>query len=150
MATSKQTLGRRHNAQYDKYFVHLFSPSPPSRAKIEYWTPPNEAEERHAKKQRKQVHKLQLAAVAKAEIANHEAAGRILVYTDGSAEWVAGVGWIGGWGCYGPQGWESAAHLPPHTRQTVNRAELRAGLEMHCGRQSVQVPPPPLVIATPL
>ena len=123
---------------------YLRTPPPPTSPlmeKIEYAAPAEEAEERQAKRHRKQVHKLQLAVAAKSEIATHEAAGRILVFTDGSAEWVKGVGWIGGWGCHSPQGWESASHLPPHTRQTVNRAELRAVLEvvMHFGQQAVQV-----------
>ena len=33
---------------------------------------------------------------------------------------------MGGWGCHSPIGWERSSYLPPHERQTVNRAELQA------------------------
>ena len=53
-----------------------------------------------------------------------------LVYTDGSAEYVASLGWVGGWGCHSVDGWECASHLPPHTPQTINSAELQAFLKL--------------------
>ena len=58
----------------------------------------DEIDERQAEKQRKQSRKLELAELAKAEIAKWEAEGSVLVFTDGSAEWVQGVGWVGRWG----------------------------------------------------
>ena len=47
------------------------------------------------------------------------------------------AGWVGGWGCYSAQGRERASYLPPHLRQTVNRAELQAVIEVlkqYCAR----------------
>ena len=57
-----------------------------------------------------------------------ESEGYILVDTDGSSEYLPTVGWIWGWGCHSSDGWELASHLP-HTRQTINQAELQAVIE---------------------
>ena len=53
--------------------------------------------------------------------------GFIIVYTDGSVEWVPTVGWIGGYRCFEPsERWEYCSFLPLRLRQSVNRAELQA------------------------
>ena len=52
------------------------------------------------------------------------------MHTDGSAESVATVGWVGGWGYCSFDGWELAAYLPPQSRQTINGAELQAVIEV--------------------
>ena len=52
------------------------------------------------------------------------------MYT-GSAEWVPTVGWVGGYRCREPQeAWSHASYLPPHLRQSVNRAELQAVIDV--------------------
>ena len=74
--------------------------------------------------------KQELAAEALRVIQQKEDDGHLLAYTNGSVEYVSTHGWIGGWGCYAADGWEKASHLPPHTRQTINRAELQAVIEV--------------------
>ena len=46
-----------------------------------------------------------------------------------------------GMGCHSAQGWERASYLPPHERQTVNRAELQAAIEVlkYYGMQSIRL-----------
>ena len=88
--------------------------------------------ERAAKRQRKVECKFELARLAKEQIQQWVADGFSVVYTDGSAKWEPAVGWIGGYGCHEPGGWEFAAHLPPRARQKVKRAELHAVIEAVC------------------
>ena len=66
------------------------------------------------------------------------------MYTYGSAELVTTVGWVGGWGCCFADGWERADYPPPPpSRQTINRAELQAVIEVishyHDGRLKIAV-----------
>ena len=49
--------------------------------------------------------------------------------THGSAKWEPMLGWIGGYGCQEPAGWESSSYLPPQSRQPINRAELQAVID---------------------
>ena len=75
--------------------------------------------------------KHELAVLAREEIAQLKQQGYVLVYTDGSAEWVQHVGWVGGYGCFEPtEKWEHCSYLPPHLRQSINRAELQAVIDV--------------------
>ena len=98
--------------------------------KIVYVPSVEAQEERAAKRQRKAERKFEVARLAKEQIQHWVADGFSVVYTDGSAKWEPLVGWIGGYGCHEPGGREFAAHLPPQARQTVNRAELHAVIEV--------------------
>ena len=75
-------------------------------------------------KRQKVAQKQELASGGLAAIQRREAEGYLLVYTNGSAEFVSTVGWTGGWSCCSADGWEKASYLTPHMRQTINRAEL--------------------------
>ena len=86
-------------------------------------------EVRAQKKQKKMSCKHELAIEVKELICGREGEGYTMVYTDGSAEQVSGVGWIGGWGCHSVDGWEKSSYLPPHLNQTINRTELQAVIE---------------------
>ena len=80
------------------------------------------AQKRHRKDERKQ----ELTIVAMQQIQEAQHRGLVVLYTDGSAELVGGVGWVAGYGCHEPGMWEEANHLPVGRKQTVNRAELMA------------------------
>ena len=56
-----------------------------------------------------------------------------LSYTDGSAEYLATVGWVEGWGCYSAKGWERAAYLPSPTpdKQSIGERAPRADALQH-------------------
>ena len=72
--------------------------------RIEYQASTDEQEERAAKQQKRHTRKKELALKTVTEISNYESEGYTMVYTDGSAKWVQGVGWVGGWGCHSPTG----------------------------------------------
>ena len=64
--------------------------------------------------------------IALQQIQKAQTRGLHLIYTDGSADFVEGVGWIAGFGCHEPGFWEEAHHLPLNKKQSINRAELMA------------------------
>ena len=88
------------------------------------------AEEKRERRKQKVARKQESASVAMQVIQHKEIEGYVLVYIDGSSEYVATVRWLGGWGCHSMDGWEWASHLPLHTQQTINRAELQAVIEV--------------------
>ena len=96
---------------------------------ISYQVDNTEDEERASKRQKKMSCKQELAIAAKSLIQQHESERYTVVYTDGSAEYVQSVGWIAGWGCHSTDGYQSVEYLPPHTRQSINRAELQAVIQ---------------------
>ena len=75
---------------------------------------------------RKDESKQELAIVAMHQIQEAQRRGVTILYTDGSAELVGGVGWVAGYGCHEPGMWEKANRLPVGRKQTINRAELMA------------------------
>ena len=79
-----------------------------------------------AKRRKTDERKQELAAVALRQIQEALHKGMSVLYTDGSAELVGGVGWVAGYGCHEPGMWEEANHLPVGRKQTINRAELMA------------------------
>ena len=81
---------------------------------------------RAAKRHRKDGRKQELAIVAMQQIQEAQHRGLVVLYTDGSAELVGGVGLVAGYGCHEPGMWEEANHLPVGRKQTINRAELMA------------------------
>ena len=81
---------------------------------------------KNLKRRRKDERKQELAAIATEQIKQALQRGLTVVYTDGSAEVVGGIGWAAGYGCHEPGMWEEADHLPPHKKQSINRAELMA------------------------
>ena len=81
---------------------------------------------RESKRQRKDNSKQELAMIALQQIQQAQARGLSVIYTDGSTEFVEGVGWIVGFGCHETGWWEEAHHLPVNKKQSINRAELMA------------------------
>ena len=94
--------------------------------KIVYTPSPEEDEARAAKRQKKVDKKAVLARPVQEKIQQLIHNGYTIVYTDGSAKWEPGVGWIAGYGCHEPGGWETSSYLPPQSRQSVNTTELQA------------------------
>ena len=80
--------------------------------------------QRASKRQCKDDKKQELAVIALQQIKNAQKRGLQLIYTDGLAEFVEGVGWIAGFGCHEPGLWEEPP--PPNKKQSINRAELIA------------------------
>ena len=88
------------------------------------------SEERtHTKRRRKDDRKQELASIALEHIGQAQSRGFAVIYTDGSAELVGGVGWVAGYGCHEPGLWEEAYHLHPHKKQSINRAKSTAVIE---------------------
>ena len=86
-------------------------------------------ERRHSKRRRKDDHKQELAAIALEQIKQAQSRGLSVIYADGLAGLVGGVGWVAGYGCHEPGLWKEANHLPTHKKQSINRAELMAVIE---------------------
>ena len=86
-----------------------------------------------SKAQRRRQNKLDRAtrdsAKLEALICNLEEQGFHIVYTDGSAEKVAKIGYVAGYGIYAPGLHAIGAHLPPGLQQTNNTAELFAAIQ---------------------
>ena len=82
-------------------------------------------DQRGAKRRKKDERKQELVAVALEQIQEALHRGLLVLYTDGSAELLGGVGWVAGYGCHEPGMWEEANHLPVGKKQTINRAEMR-------------------------
>ena len=86
-----------------------------------------------SKAQRRQQNKLDRAmrdsAKLEALICELEDQGFHIIYTDGSSEKVAKIGYVGGYGIYAPGLHAIGAHLPPGLRQTNNTAELYAAIQ---------------------
>ena len=97
-----------------------------SRPNIVYVESCGREDHRVAKRQRKDERKQELAIVVVQQIQEAQRRGLVVLYTDGSAELVGGVGWVAGYGCHEPGMWEEANHLPVGRKQTINRAELMA------------------------
>ena len=75
--------------------------------------------------------KHELAVQAQEKMHQLKQWGFVTVYTDGSAQWVPTVGWIGGYGCYEPrEGCRHASYLTPQLRQSINQAELQAIIDV--------------------
>ena len=96
---------------------------------ITYVEPVELEERRHSKRRRKDDHKQELAAIALEQIKQAQSRGLSVIYTDGLAGLVGGVGWVAGYGCHEPGLWKKANHLPTHKKQSINRAELMAVIE---------------------
>ena len=116
--------------QFHSSLLHLLNHGLLITHQIVYQPDESLLEERKEKKRQVIARKHELAAVALQVIKQKKDDGYLLVYTDGSAEYVATQGWIGGWECCSADGWEQASHLPTHTRQTINRAQLQAVIEV--------------------
>ena len=82
--------------------------------RIKYQASTDEQEERAAKQQKRHTRKKELALKAVIEISNYESEGYTMVCTDGSSEWVQGIGWVGGWGLSQPH-WMGTLLLPSPT-----------------------------------
>ena len=118
--------------QFHKSLSHLLTQGSLITTKICFEPSEHEREERARKRSIKMERKHELAALAREEIASLQQQGHVIVYTDGSAEWVQQVGWVGGYGCSEPtEKWEHCSYPPPpHLRQSINRAELQAVIDV--------------------
>ena len=68
--------------------------------------------QRVSKRQRQDDRRQELVVIALQQIQKAQTRWLHLIYTDGSGEFVEGVGWIAGFGCHEPGFWEEAHHLP--------------------------------------
>ena len=82
--------------QFHKSLSHLLTQGSLITTKICFEPSEHEREERARKRSKKMERKHELAVLAREEIASLQQQGYVVVYTDGSAEWVQQVGWVGG------------------------------------------------------
>ena len=109
--------------QIHKSLSHLLNQGSLITTKIRFEPAEHESEERARKRSKKMERKHELAVLAREEIAELKQQGYVLVYTDGSAEWVQQVGWVGGYGCFEPtQKWEHCSYLHPPTNGSLSTA----------------------------
>ena len=98
--------------------IHLKNEGVVTGPSIAYVESSDEEEARQLKQQPKDDRKQELAAIAIEQLQQAQARGLLTVYTDGSAELMAGVSWIAGYGCHERGRWEEANQLPLHKKKT--------------------------------
>ena len=101
--------------------------------------PPPPTPPKKAKDARRLNRKLQVVDAVENTVEQLQSRGFHVIYTDGSAEILPGIGGIAGYGVYSECGLSISAFLPTDQRQTVNAAELFATIQALGATDSARV-----------